>query len=68
MEANNIEEISFDYTDDNGVPHVDAFYTLSEEGKVLGYIIKGEFYPCNPNYLINDYIMSVIKEYLNEQK
>lgn len=63
-----VAEISFDYTDDNGVTFVDAYaINPDEEGKTLGYIIGNEFYPKYNDVLTHQETMSRIKEYISEK-
>lgn len=55
------EEISFDFTDENGVTYVDG-YSLGKWGRLLGYIINYEFYHAGADVLDDKEIMSIIDE------
>lgn len=64
----NIEELSFNHRDENGVVFVDAYFLNADEGKSLGYIIKGEFYPKDQDYLTDAFIMDAMKNFIADQK
>lgn len=65
----NFSEISFDHTDENGVTFVDGYFTDEEkEGKVIGYIFNGEFYPTNNDHCLDNFIMESVKEFIQESE
>lgn len=62
----NINEVNFDYTDENGVIHVDGYGINEDDGCVLGYVFNGSFYPKDNDVLVCRDIMAVINEHLTE--
>lgn len=61
----NIEEVSTEYTDDNGVTFVDVYCTGTEEGCVAAYIINREVYWKNDDLRDNATVLSVINDFLS---
>jgi hypothetical protein len=60
--ASKFDEISTDYTDENGVTFLDGYKPNQDEGKVLGYFINGEVYWTNPDYQFDSLVIETVKE------
>lgn len=56
-------DIKSDYTDDNGVTHIDAFLSPddNEEGKIIALIVNGEVYYKDYDAMTDEYAQRVIK-------
>jgi hypothetical protein len=61
------QEILFDYTDDNGVTHIDAFVS-DGEGETIGWIFNGEPYFKDNDMRADKEIMQLVNEFLGEEK
>jgi hypothetical protein len=57
-------EIKTDYTDDNGVTHIDGYRTWDDcdDGTVIGYFINGDVYWRDPEYQFDSYVQEVVNE------
>lgn len=61
MKPTQFTEISTEYTDENGVLHIDG-YTLDEEsGHTLAYVFNKEVYYTNPEYRYDSFVGEVLK-------
>jgi len=62
MEATQFTEISTDYTDDNGVTHLDGYYSdENKEGTVIAYVFNKEVYYTNPLFRYDSLVIEVIE-------
>jgi len=55
------EEISTDFTDDNGVLHIDGFKTNEDEGCIVGYVFNRQVYYTNPEFKYDVLVMATIE-------
>jgi len=57
-------EVRIDYTDDNGVTHIDGWKTgdENEDGVTIGYFINGEVYWTNPDYQFDEMIKEAVSK------
>jgi hypothetical protein len=56
------DEISTDYTDENGVTFLDGYKPNQDEGEVIGYFINGEVYWRNPDFQFDSLVMETVNE------
>ncbi len=63
-------EIRTDYTDENGVTHLDAFKTDDdmEDGTTIGFVINGEAYYREPEFRFDPLVKEVVAEVQEEHK
>ncbi len=57
-------EIRSDYTDENGVTHLDGYKTEDEDegGVTICFIVKGEVYWRDPDYQFDPMVKEVVAE------
>ena len=60
--ASKFDEISTDYTDENGVTFLDGYRPNKDEGEVIGYFINGEIYWKNNDYQFDSLVIETVKE------
>jgi hypothetical protein len=61
------EEISFDYTDENGATHIDAQHLNSDEGETIGWIFGTEVYWKDNDRRLDEPLMNIVKEFIAER-
>jgi hypothetical protein len=72
--TSNFVEVSTDYTDENGVTHIDAYtiYMKSHQdedaGRTIGFIIKGEVYWKDDEASTNEFVKSSIQDAIKESR
>jgi len=61
-------EVRNDYTDDNGVTHIDAWLTSddNEEGKTIAFIMNGQVYYKDDDAITDDIAQEFIKEIIKK--
>lgn len=62
MKKENLTEIKIDYTDDNGVTHIDGWRGNSEDGETLGYIFNKRIYYTDPENRYDLKMVQFVKE------
>lgn len=63
-------EIRSDYTDDNGVTHIDGWRTPDDEegGETIAFVIKGEVYYRDPELQFDPLVKEVVAEVKEEHQ
>ena len=56
------EEISTEYTDENGVIFIDGYKLNQDEGCVIGYVFNREVYYTNPDFKYDSLVISAIED------
>lgn len=60
MKESKFTEISIDYTDDNGVLHLDGYTLKEDEGCVVAYVFNKVLYYTNPLYRYDSLVESTV--------
>jgi hypothetical protein len=70
MKKSEFTEVGADYTDDNGVTHIDAWRSDDDDscGETLGLVINGRVYWRNPEHCSDPLARAVVDDLLQEIK